>query len=264
MQRTRNQHVSHARLVAGGGSCAPLMPGVGRLPQVRQCTITISKGDYPMSMKENSANIEGGSYVSNERKDRQADNLRTTYAELCNSYRAIDDFRTKLLGFLPLATIAGIFVLVTDQEKMKVAQPYFWPLGVFGFVITLGLFFFELYGIKKCTHLIRAGKELEKELDVDGGQFRKRPQGVAGLINEPLASGVIYPAVLAAWTFLALASPQSQDAAQRCALRVFLIGFAFSFIYDVILILEWDKKIRRMIVSEKPSPTCASSKGEAD
>src|SRR2546425_12961572 len=28
MQRTRNQHVSHARLVAGGGSCAPLMPSV--------------------------------------------------------------------------------------------------------------------------------------------------------------------------------------------------------------------------------------------
>ena len=30
MQRTRNQLVSHARLVAGGGSCAPLMPSVGR------------------------------------------------------------------------------------------------------------------------------------------------------------------------------------------------------------------------------------------
>jgi hypothetical protein len=28
MQRTRNWHVSHAGLVAGGGSCAPLMPSV--------------------------------------------------------------------------------------------------------------------------------------------------------------------------------------------------------------------------------------------
>ena len=28
MQRTRNQRVSHARLVAGGGSCAPLKPSV--------------------------------------------------------------------------------------------------------------------------------------------------------------------------------------------------------------------------------------------
>lgn len=32
MQRTHNKHVSHARLVAGGGSCAPLMPNVMRLP----------------------------------------------------------------------------------------------------------------------------------------------------------------------------------------------------------------------------------------
>jgi hypothetical protein len=31
MQQTRNQHVSHARLVAPGGSCAPLMPSVGLL-----------------------------------------------------------------------------------------------------------------------------------------------------------------------------------------------------------------------------------------
>jgi hypothetical protein len=31
MQRTRSQHVSHARLVAGGGSCAPLMPIVRHL-----------------------------------------------------------------------------------------------------------------------------------------------------------------------------------------------------------------------------------------
>jgi hypothetical protein len=29
MQRTRNQHVSHARQFSGGGSCAPLMPSVG-------------------------------------------------------------------------------------------------------------------------------------------------------------------------------------------------------------------------------------------
>jgi len=184
--------------------------------------------------------------MSDEPKDPQADNLRTIYQELCNSYRAIDDFRTKLLGFLPLATIAGIFVLVTDKEKVEFAQPYFWPIGVFGFVITLGLFFYELYGIKKCTHLIRAGIDLEKGLESNGGQFSKRPYGVAGLINEPLASGVIYPAVLAAWTFLALASPQSKDGAQLCAIRVFLIGFAFSFIYNLILILEWDKEISRM------------------
>lgn len=190
--------------------------------------------------------------MSNGNSDTQKlENLRTVYRELCSSYRAIDDFRTKLLGFLPLATGAGIFFLITDKDKITSVQQYFRPVGAFGFVVTLGLFSFELYGIKKCTHLIRAGKDLEKELNISDGQFTKRPHGVAGLINEPLASGVIYPAVLAAWTFLALVSPPSQDAAQRCALRVFLIGFAFSFSYNLILILEWDKPIGRMITYVK-------------
>lgn len=163
----------------------------------------------------------------------QAENLRTVYKELCSSYRAIDDFRTKLLGFLPLATGAGIFFLVTDRTKIDFVQPYFLPIGAFGFVITLGLFFYEFYGIKKCTYLIRAGMELEKQLTINDGQFRKRPPGVARFIDEPLAAGVIYPAVLAAWTFIALAFSQFQAAAQGLAICVFVIGFTAAFVYKL-------------------------------
>src|SRR5215211_749604 len=146
---------------------------------------------------------------------QRTESLRTVYRELCSSYRAIDDFRTKLLGFLPLATGTGLFFLVTDNAKLDVARPYLGPIGAFGFVITLGLFFYEFYGIKKCTHLIRAGIRLEEELNINDGQFTRRPPGVVLLINEPLAAGLIYPAVLAAWTFIALAFSQSQDAAHR-------------------------------------------------
>jgi hypothetical protein len=48
------------------------------------------------------------------------ENLKIIYQELCNSYRAIDDFRTKLLGFLPLATGAGVVLYsnaVTGDSK---------------------------------------------------------------------------------------------------------------------------------------------------
>src|SRR5262249_44021241 len=159
-----------------------------------------------------------------------------------------DDFRTKLLGFLPLATGTGVFLLVTDRAKIVAVHQLFGPIGAFGFVITLGLFFYELYGIKKCTHLIRTGMALEKDLKIQSGQFTQRPPGVAILINEPFAAGVIYPAVLAAWTFLALAfqhlgaAAQGQhqdtdplaisDTAKWWAIRVFLVGFAVSFFYN--------------------------------
>jgi hypothetical protein len=163
---------------------------------------------------------------------------RDAYKELCNSYRAIDDFRTKLLGLLPLASGAGIFFLVTDQSKID--KRYFWDIGVFGFVVTLGLFLYELYGIMKCTHLIWAGRDLEIDLKTyDNGQFSRRPNGIWTYIDEILASGVIYPAVLASWTFLALAFPvgpnifafQALIAAARWGLPfiVFLIGFVLAF-----------------------------------
>lgn len=160
------------------------------------------------------------------------ENLRTVYKELCNSYRAIDDFRTKLLGFLPLATGAGIFFLVTDKAKIDFVRPYFGPIGLFGFFITLGLSCYELYGIRKCTCLIWAGKKLERELNISNGQFLQRPNGVAGFINEPFAAGVIYPAVLAAWTFIGLAFSRFADFAPWAATGVFIIGLSFAISYN--------------------------------
>jgi hypothetical protein len=38
-------------------------------------------------------------------------NLRTAYDQLCVTYRAIDDFRARLLGFLPVATGGGLLLL---------------------------------------------------------------------------------------------------------------------------------------------------------
>jgi hypothetical protein len=68
--------------------------------------------------------------MSSENSEPQkSENLLTAYTELCTSYRAIDDFRTKLLGFLPLATGTGIFFLV-DKAKIESVQPYFRSMGL--------------------------------------------------------------------------------------------------------------------------------------
>lgn len=45
-------------------------------------------------------------------------NLRTVYDQLCNSYRALDDFHMKLLGFLPLAT-GGVILLIFTASKLE-------------------------------------------------------------------------------------------------------------------------------------------------
>lgn len=153
------------------------------------------------------------------------------YEQLCNSYRAIDDSRAKLLGLLPLATGGGLVFLVNNLSDE--ARHFLPALGAFGFVVTLGLFLYEIYGIRKCGALINAGKQLESTLGVEG-QFVHRPREVAHLIAEPFAAGVIYPAVLAAWMYVALAFALPQ-VALLVAVIVFVIGLGGTLIYDYVL-----------------------------
>lgn len=157
------------------------------------------------------------------------------YDQLCTSYRSIDEFRAKLLGFLPLVTGAGISLLL---DKLQAAQTIpsetknlFTAVGVFGALVTLGLFAYEVYGIKKCAALIQAGRNIEAMMLVDQGQFAKRPQNIAHIINEPFAAGVIYPSVLAAWTYFALAFGWP-GANPWIPIFVLIVGFAGTVIYD--------------------------------
>jgi hypothetical protein len=119
-------------------------------------------------------------------------------------------------------------------------------MGVFGIAITLGLFAYEVYGIKKCDALIAAGKQIEGQLGITDGQFTSRPRGLLGYINEPFAAGVIYPAVLAAWTFLALAFALPRAAATLIAIEVFLAGFMGMFLYNWWLDYSRKREKRRL------------------
>lgn len=161
--------------------------------------------------------------------------LPTVYEQICTSYHAIDDFRAKLLALLPFATGAGIFLLLNKDAVTADLKPFFGPIGLFGFVITLGLFVYEIYGIRKCHALIVGGKQIEGWLHI-AGPFTGRPRDVRGFINEPFASGIIYPAVMAAWTFIGLVFVKSQ--AWWIALVVFSLGLGLSLLYNRQLKLE--------------------------
>jgi hypothetical protein len=107
-----------------------------------------------------------------------SNNLKGAYDQLCNSYRAIDDFRAKLLGFLPLVTGGGLILLAGQATDVK---DFFGPAGLFGIAVTTGLLAYELFGIRKCHQLLEAGKALEEEMDLPAGQFIDRPTICLGL-----------------------------------------------------------------------------------
>jgi hypothetical protein len=156
--------------------------------------------------------------------------LRDFYHEISESYRAIDDFRTKLLALLPLATGTGVFLLlkndVTQTPQTGSMKEFLFAAGAFGMLFTLGLFAYELYGVKKCHGYIYVGGKVEQRLGTPG-QFVARPQNLGGFINEPFAACLIYPASLAAWAFAAFALIPGPSAVIAAA-GVFFAGLAVS------------------------------------
>jgi len=177
---------------------------------------------------------------------RRAEQQRPkVYDQLCISYRAIDDFRAKLLGFLPLVSGSGAFLLLNESvvgpNRGALVQQYLASIATFGFVVTLGLFTYELYGIRKCHALIEAGARLERVLHVHAGQFTRRPRSVLFVINEPFAAAIIYPAVLAAWAFLACVPPPpfrwfaKTIAPRLAASSIFVTGFVITVLYSLLL-----------------------------
>jgi|CXWL01.1.fsa_nt_gi hypothetical protein len=169
----------------------------------------------------------------------------TAYSELCTSYKAIDDFRQKLLALLPLVSGASIFLFKEGNNQSTL-------MAVFGFMVTFGLLIFEVHGIRKCTHLIVLGQFLEKTLEIEG-QFRNRPNGLKGIsyfksitpyINEPLAAGIIYPSVLGGWIFLALFHV-SHNLAVVTGVVVFCLGFISMWKFNKWLVdKDSDAKMR--------------------
>jgi hypothetical protein len=129
----------------------------------------------------------------------QVANLRLAYQEVCKSYQSIIDFRVKLLGFLPLASGAGAYAVLSKDPIPN----WSWVAGVFGFAITLGLFLYELRGLQRAVALEQSGRELEIDLGLESGQFRDQPEPyLRGFVDPRGAAWLIYPAVQASWLYL--------------------------------------------------------------
>ncbi len=124
------------------------------------------------------------------------------YKEVCGSYHAVDDFRAKLLALLPIASGVGGIVLLDNRQALS---EHFVFIGLFGLVVTVGLFFFELRGIANCGRFIDIGRRLEKDLKIDNGVFGGSPpieKATFGFISATTASWVVYTTVMLGWCYL--------------------------------------------------------------
>lgn len=169
------------------------------------------------------------------------DDPRTAfYQEICTSYNAINDWRAKLLGLLPLASGAGIFFLlnssftnVAAQTKNAPLTQYLLPIGIVGALVTFGLFVYDIRAIQVRRSLIEAGKKIECSLEIEG-QFSMRPHSFGRLTNDLQGSTLIYFAIIGGWLFFGLIF-RSPQGAWLVAGIVFVLGVLVVNIVGLII-----------------------------
>ncbi len=131
---------------------------------------------------------------------------KLAYEKLCESYHQISTFRAQLLALLPIVSGAGVVFL--DRSEGEVNPWLLSGLGVFGLLVTLGLFFYELRGIQRCKLLIEGGQKLEALLGLtaETGQFLGRAKAgkPLGFIGSETAGWVVYLTLIGSWAVLAL------------------------------------------------------------
>lgn len=142
-----------------------------------------------------------------------ADVAKQLYDQVCASVRATDESSFKLLSLVPLVSGGGIAILLSTNTTLA-RLPLVLFVGLFGAVVTFGLFRWELRNIQTCSRLIDVGAQLEREQFKlsSSGQFsgrRSRP-APALLGRRPIgkteAEWIIYSAVIAAWLLLPVVS----------------------------------------------------------
>jgi len=178
--------------------------------------------------------------MSNEKSEAILSSLKTLYEEVCRAHDGIADFRAKLLAFLPLASGTGIFFLLTASKNLNFE--FLLPVGIFGCLVTFGLYLYELRGIQRCNILTKCGKQLEEKLlpHPNGlSTFSSEPEATFGFVGNTWAARIIYSTVLGGWAFVATSSKIDDSSNFNdpinfvIPLVVFIFGVVFGFIVNI-------------------------------
>ena len=189
--------------------------------------------------------------------------IKVVYEEICRSHDGISDFRYKLLAFLPIASGAGIVLLVDNILSDPRLLPLFLPAGVFGALTTLGLFIYELRGIQTCHGLIECAKGLEHELLgklSNFGPFTFKQPDLWGIIGTTGAALIIYPTVIGAWVCLAgIGLLNSLEESEIKSVMKAAAGFTVGLMLLGLVVRLWQGKRLKQKVGGKPSAGETSS-----
>lgn len=128
------------------------------------------------------------------------------YKEAAAQFRLLTDIRFKLLAYLPLGTIATVFL--TKQDGHLASEP---AIAAFAFVATVCLATYNKRNDQPYDELVSRAAELERKyLGMSHGTFTDRPGSwlvVFGLkVEHRWPIGLLYAATAAFWAYLLVRS----------------------------------------------------------
>jgi hypothetical protein len=175
--------------------------------------------------------------TTSERSEHEQKGIELAYTQVCASYAGITEFRGKLLTLLPLATGAGGLLILREWRPPSSSSAYLAPVGLFGVVVTVGLYLYEFRGVQRCHRLEYQAAKLEEllYLNSDSGQFIGQPKrlGKHEMIGPPAAGLVVYLAVVFAWVYIAGVGLQLWSGEGRWVAGVVLLP-AYAVIFAVL------------------------------
>lgn len=118
------------------------------------------------------------------------------YEQTCSSIRSTDDTSFKLLGLVPTLVGGSAFALLFGQYK---DLQFVAPLALFGALISLGIFRWELRNIQTCNWLRERARQLEERCGwVTGGRLPDLPLSPQG-IGKTGAAKFVYCVSIMGW-----------------------------------------------------------------
>lgn len=129
-----------------------------------------------------------------------------TYQALIGAFEHLSDVRFKLLGFVPAVSGFAIALISTNMTAFVEAPVPRVLTAVLGFVVTLGITFYDQRNSQLYNELFLHAANLEAELGIELGICNPRPgrtRKLFGVVTiwHDRGLAMIYGAVLGAWVF---------------------------------------------------------------
>src|SRR5262249_12668187 len=130
-------------------------------------------------------------------EDKLKDYKLEEYKLVVSQFQKLTDIRFLLLAYLPLGTVATVFI---SKDDLILNQP---AVAAFAFVVTLCIATYNKRNDQLYNELVARAAELERDLGLDHGSFAHRPNAWLKFgpvrVEHGWPIGLVYAAAAALW-----------------------------------------------------------------